>query len=404
MTPRPIPAFTRRRLILSTPLAALALSPLASPNASADTRATTSSRDATALGVRGADISFTPQLEEVGVHFSLAGHRAPVERILRSAGATWVRLRIWVDPPAGYSTAETALKLALRARRAGLKVLLDFHYSDFWADPSKQPIPAAWVGQDLDALARTVRRYTRDTLARFARAGARVDMVQVGNEITAGMLWPLGQIYVSGEPDNWVGFTTLLKAGIAGVRDARVHGQRPQVMVHIDRGGDNAGSIYFYDHVLDHGVEFDVIGLSYYPIWHGSLDQLQANLNDLASRYAKELVVVETAYPWTLKNGDDLVNLVTSRDQVPDADRFPPTRKGQLAYFEGLRQVLLDVPHDRGAGFFAWEPEWVPGVGWAPGEGNPNDNMTMFDWEGRGLPSLVAFRPPARWWSRSATS
>lgn len=391
MNPRAL--LTRRRLIGTTSLAALAVGPLASTTAGAAPRSRPPRR---ALNVRGADISFTLQLERAGVHFSLDGLRGPVERILHSVGSNWVRLRIWNDPPTGYSTAKTALRLALRAQRAGMKVLLDFHYSDFWADPSKQPIPEAWQGQDLATLARTVRRYTRDVLADFSRAGARVDMVQVGNEITGGMLWPLGQIYASGEPDDWAGFTTLLKAGIAGVRDARRHGQRPRVMVHVDRGGDNAGARWFYDHVLEREVDFDVIGLSYYPLWHGSLDDLQSNLDDLAGRYGKDLVVVETAYPWTLENGDDLENLITDLSQVPDAEEFPPTEHGQRAYFESLRQVLLAVPHGRGLGFFAWEPEWVPGVGWTPGEGNPNDNMTMFDWRGRALPSLrVAFARPS---------
>lgn len=378
---------------MTTPLAALALASRSNP-AVAQTTARWP-RHRTALSIRGADISFTLQLERAGVQFSSEGKLAPVERILHRAGADWVRLRIWNDPPNGYSTARSALVLARRAHRAGQKVLLDFHYADFWADPSKQPTPAAWQGQELDELARTVRRYTRRTLDDFARAGVRVDMVQVGNEITAGMLWPLGQIYVAGRPDDWSGFTTLLKAAVAGVREAHEAGggRAPRVMVHIDRGGDNAGSRWFYDHILADDVDFDVIGLSYYPIWHGPLDHLQGNLDDLAGRYDKDLVVVETAYPWTLKNGDQLDNLVSSLDQIPDAEIFPPTPRGQRAYFEGLRRVLLDVPSDRGAGFFAWEPEWIPGVGWEPGAGNPNDNMTMFDWAGRGLPSLTAFRP-----------
>jgi len=392
----PTSALTRRRVLGST-MAALAVGPLVPATTAAATTAaatTRGPRSGRALSVRGADISFTLQLERAGVQFSRDGRRAPLERLLHGAGANWVRLRIWNDPPAGYSTVTTALRLARRAQRVGLKVLLDLHYSDFWADPSKQSVPRAWQDQDLATLARTVRHWTRDTLRVFAQAGVRVDMVQVGNEITAGMLWPLGQIYVPGEPDDWTGFVTLLTAGIAGVRDARRHGQRPRVMVHVDRGGDNAGARWFYDHVIERGVDFDVIGLSYYPIWHGSLDDLRINLTDLAERYRKDLVVVETAYPWTLDDGDDLENLVTEVGQIPDAVQFPPTEQGQLAYFEALRQVLLDVPDGRGTGFLAWEPEWVPGVGWTPGEGNPNDNMTMFDRQGRGLPSLRAFHRP----------
>jgi arabinogalactan endo-1,4-beta-galactosidase len=166
-------------------------------------------------------------------------------------------------------------------------------------------------------------------------------------------------------------------------------------MVHIDRGGDNGGSRYFYDRVLAQGVQFDVIGLSYYPFWHGSLAALRGNLNDLSNRYRKDLVVVETSYPWTLNNGDSLGNFINTPSQLPDGSRFPATSAGQEAYFEELRNILAAVPGSRGAGFFPWEPAWLPGVGWAPNEGNPNDNLTMFDWNGNALPSLRAFRAGA---------
>jgi arabinogalactan endo-1,4-beta-galactosidase len=299
-----------------------------------------------------------------------------------------VRLRVWNAPPAGYSTLSSALTLARRAKQAGLKVLLDLHYSDFWADPGTQATPRAWAGQSLSTLAGTVRAYTRDAVAAFAQQGSPVDMVQVGNEITNGMLFPLGQVYRS-DGQHWAEFATLLKAGIAGARDANA----PAVMVHIDRGGDNGGSRYFYDHIIAQGVQFDVIGLSYYPFWHGSLATLRSNLTDLANRYGRDLVLAETAYPWTLGNGDQLGNLIGSAGQLPDGGAFPATQSGQAAYFEQLRAVLAAVPSGRGAGFFDWEPGWLPGVGWSPGQGNPNDNLTMFDWSGNALPALNAFRP-----------
>ncbi len=341
---------------------------------------------ATGLRIRGADISFAPQLEAAGVRFSDCGRVRPVERILADHGANYLRLRVWLAPPAGYSTEAGALALARRARRAGLRVLLDLHYSDFWADPGHQSTPTAWQGQDLPTLTQTVYRYTKRVVDDFARQGTPLDMVQVGNEITNGMLWPTGQIY---QPDgqHWPEFTTLLKAGIAGVRDGAGH---PRVMVHIDRGGDNGGSVWFYDHVLAAGVDFDVIGLSYYPFWHGPLSALRGNLDDLGPRYGKDLVVAETAYPWTTGNGDDLANFIDSASQLPDP--YPPTPAGQADYFEALRGVLAQVPGGRGAGFLTWEPEWIPGVGWEPGAGNPNDNLTQFDWTGAALPSLAAYR------------
>jgi arabinogalactan endo-1,4-beta-galactosidase len=343
--------------------------------------------------IRGADISFTLAEEAAGTRYTLDGRRSPIERLLRSAGANWIRLRVWTDPPAGYSDLRQALRLAARARRAGLRVLLDLHYADFWADPGKQPTPAAWAGQDLATLARTVHDYTAGVIAAFALQGSPIDMVQIGNEITAGMLWPLGQIY-GGDVQRWPEFTTLVKAGLAGARAGNPRGHRLQTMLHIDRGGDNGGSQWFFDHVLEQGVQFDVIGQSFYPFWHGPMSALTANLADLATRYRKPLVVAETSYPWTMANGDGLANILTDPAALPDGAAYPPTPAGQAAYFAALRRVLRGVPDGLGAGFFAWEPEWLPGVGWEPGAGNPNDNLTMFDWTGKALPSVrTAFSP-----------
>ncbi|GAB3460799.1 glycoside hydrolase family 53 protein [Actinophytocola sediminis] len=371
----------RRRTFLAVPPAAVLGTVLAGQAGATPGRAV-------GPRIRGADISFTPQHEAIGTSYRDGGVVRPVERILADRGANYVRLRVWTAPPSGYSTLNTALALARRANAAGLRVLLNLHYADFWADPGKQPTPAAWAGQNLSALAATVRGYTRDAVAAFTSQGTPVAMVQVGNEITNGMLFPLGEVYRSGG-ENWGGFTTLLKAGITGAREGN---PSCQVMVHIDRGGDNGGSRYFYDRVLAQGVGFDVIGLSYYPFWHGSLAALRSNLNDLSTRYGKDLVVVETSYPWTLNNGDGLGNFINSPGQLPDGGSYPATPAGQAAYFEQVRAVLAEVPGGRGAGFFVWEPGWLPGVGWAPGEGNPNDNLTMFDWSGNALTSLRAFR------------
>jgi arabinogalactan endo-1,4-beta-galactosidase len=379
-----------RRSVLAVPALAIAAGQVAAAPARAGGR-----RPPAALRIRGADLSFTPQLEAAGIRFTDGGVTRPVERILARHGANYVRLRVWTDPPPGYSDADSALALARRAKRAGQKVLLNLHYSDFWADPGHQTTPAAWQGQDLDTLANTVYDYTRRLIARFARHGAPVDMVQIGNEVTAGMLWPEGQIY---RPDgaHFPEFCTLLRAGIEGARNGSPRHHRLDVMVHIDRGGDNGGTRWFYDHIAEQGVAFDVIGLSFYPFWHGPLASLAANLTDTAARYGKPVVVVEAAYPWTLDNGDQLENFITAPDQLPDGAAYPATPAGQAAYFEALREVIAAVPDGLGAGFFDWSPEWIPGVGWAPGEGNPNDNLTMFDWDGEGLPSLRAFRPPRR--------
>jgi arabinogalactan endo-1,4-beta-galactosidase len=392
----PMGPISRRSLLLGVPaLVLLSTGALRAPAADASERVGSNVRRACgsgALSIRGADISFTLQEYAAGNHFTDRGRVRPVEEILVGHGANYARLRLWVDPPTGYSDLPSVLEAAQRARRAGMKILLDLHYSDFWADPGHQTIPAAWLGQDLATLATTVHDYTRDTIATFARHGTPIDMVQIGNEVTAGILWPLGQIYLTSVP-NFADFATLTNAGIRGAREGNPKHHQLLMMMHIDRGGDNAGSTWFFDHVLAAGVtDFDVIGQSYYPFWHGPMSALQANLNDLSPRYGKDIIVAETAYPWTLADGDDLVNSLADASQLPDGALYPPTPQGQASYFEALRSVLLQVPNGRGVGFFDWEPEWIPGVGWEPGAGNPNDNLTMFDFTGAALPSLGAFR------------
>ncbi len=340
--------------------------------------------------VLGHDLSTLQQLEDVGRTFSDNRRTRPVEQIVAHHGATYIRERLWVNPPIPYNDLSHILTMARRIKAANLKFLLDFHYSDFWADPGHQITPQSWQGQDLSTLANTVYNYTRDVVERLARQGTPVDLVQTGNEVTDGMLWPQGELYVNGT-QRWVEFTTLLKAAIAGVRDGAHHDT--QVMVHIDRGGDNGGSRYFYDHILEQGVDFDVIGLSYYPWFHGPFSALQANLNDLAPRYNKDIVIVETAYPWTLADGDGYPNIVNAQTQLLPG--YPATPEGQLAYMKEILSILSQVPDRRGRGVVYWESAWIPGVGWEPGAGDAWDNMTLFDHDGQALSSIKCYEDVA---------
>lgn len=337
------------------------------------------------LHVLGHDISTLQQLESVGKSFSDGRRTMPLEKILARHGATYIRERLWVNPPMPFNDLPHVLAMARRARAAGLKFLLDIHYSDFWADPGKQITPAAWQNQDLATLTRTVYEYTKHVISRLVEQGTPPDIVQTGNEVTDGMLWPLGQIYVDGN-QNWPQFTTLLKAAIAGVRAA----SRARVMVHIDRGGDNGGSEYFYDNILAQGVDFDIIGLSYYPWWHGPISDFQANLNALAPRYQKDIIVAETAYPWTLENGDSLANSVDAQTVL--VPNYAATPQGQLGYINQVLSIIGQVPQRRGIGLVYWEPAWIPGVGWEPGAGNAWDNMTVFDFNGHALPSIALYQ------------
>ncbi|MCH9720972.1 MAG: arabinogalactan endo-1,4-beta-galactosidase [Actinomycetia bacterium] len=340
-----------------------------------------------ALTVRGADISTTLQQEAVGQAFTKGGKPASVEEILAASGANYVRLRIWLNPPPGYPDQAAALELARRAHEAGLKIFLNLHYSDFWADSKTQTTPAVWRTYDPPTLALTVKDYTRDVVAEFAKQGTPVDMIQIGNEITNGMMWPVGRIYrPSGE--DWTTFTTLLKAGIAGAREGNDPEHRLSIVVHSDRGADSGGNRYFFDRVLASGVDFDAIGLSYYPFWHGPLPALKSNLDDLATRYRKDLILAETAYPWTLEGGDPNLG-VANADYLPERAVFPPTIEGQRLYFRALRRILKEVPEQRGVGLFVFAPEWLPGVGSMPGATDPWANLTTFDWNGRVLPGLA---------------
>lgn len=343
------------------------------------------------LRIRGADISFTLQEEQIQQLVSDNGQVVPVEHVLKDHGANFVRLRLWVNPLPGTSDLDSALALARRAQAAGLRLLLNFHYSDSWADRTSQQPPAAWQGMSYEELVSTVESYTRESVAAFARQGTPADIVQIGNEVTRGMLWPYGKISPP-DGENWAGLGGLINAGAKGAR-AGNPGQQPLIMVHSDTGGDRDASLYFYDQLQRHGVGFDLIGLTYYPFWNGSLADLKRNLRDLAARFGKDIILAETAYPWTLSSSGGAPSVVSTMEELPDASEFPPTPQGQAKFFAALNRLLREVPDGRGAGYFLWEPGWLPGVGAGPGKGNTHSNLTLFDWRGQGLPALDAFEP-----------
>jgi arabinogalactan endo-1,4-beta-galactosidase len=339
----------------------------------------------------GADLSFTNQELTAGTQFTDAGKTSTPVQILRAHGGNYVRMRLWLNPPAGYSNLTNDLALARQVRSAGMKIYLDIHYSDFWADPQHQNTPAAWQGQDLPTLAGTVQGYTRDVIAAFAKQGTPVDMVSIGNEIRNGMLWPVGQLDWTADT-GWDNLATLLKAGVAGARAGNPPHHQLRVMLHFDQGGNNADSTRFFGNLISRGVDFDVIGLSYYTFWHGPVTALRSNVNALATSFGKDIVIAEMQYAWTLANGDTTGNFVWQASQFEPG--YPGSAGGQLSLANDLLSILAQVPGGHGKGFFYWEPEWVPGVGWEPGAGTPNDNLTLYDFQGRTLPSIGIFEDP----------
>ncbi len=375
--------------------------------------------------ILGADVSTLDAVERGGGRFATAdGTPASALQLLRAAGFNWVRLRLWHTPVnaddvvdngrvvsragepvgGGNNGLDVTIALARRAQAQGLKLLLDIHYSDFWADPAHQRKPAAWAALQGPALQTAVRSYTADVLRQLHQAGVRVDMVQVGNEINGGMLWPDGKTWQQ-TPGEAIGGTAglhaLLKAGIAGVRDTdTLRGGAPlPVMLHLAKGGDNALFRRVFDGFLADGVAFDVIGLSWYPYFDSALASLRSNLADLSARYGKPLVVVETAYGWTAEPP-------AGHPQVLNPERvaasgYPATPAGQVALLADVVQAVADVP--QGLGVFYWEPAWlpVPGAGWRTGDGNGWANQTLFTPEGKPLPGLGALRAAAPWAPRA---
>jgi len=287
----------------------------------------------------GADLSFLRQAESQGTVFRDGGQPRPGLQIFKDHGYNWVRLRLFHTPAVLPNNLDYTLAMARDARALGFHFLLDLHYSDTWADPAHQITPKAWAAKSHTELVQAVFQWTRDTIAAFNAAGVAPDMVQIGNEVTAGMLWPDGRL-----PERWPQFAELVKAGIDGVRAGSPGGRSPKIMIHIDRGGDANTTRYFFDRLKSYNVDFDVIGQSYYPWWHGKLDDLRSNLAFMSGRYDKDIIVVEAAWNWR------------PAEYIDKRAPWPETPEGQRCFLEAVNQAVLATPGHHGIGIFWWEP------------------------------------------------
>jgi arabinogalactan endo-1,4-beta-galactosidase len=332
--------------------------------------------------VRGADISGLIKNEDYGAVYRRAdGRRGDAVTILAEHGLNCVRAKVWVDPADGYNTKTQVVELGRRAKRAGMDLLVDFHYSDTWADPGKQFKPAAWAELGFADLKAAVYEHTADVLGALKRAGVKPGLVQIGNETNGGLLWP------DGRWDQLEQMAELLTAGCDAAADVLPETRR---ILHLAEGGNNGAFRWFFDNAVANGVPFDAIGASYYPYWHGELSGLAANLNDLATRYGKPIYLVETAYPFTTEDSDGFANIITDPEPVPG---HPASPERQSYWLEEIAKVVKAVPDGLGKGVFWWEATWtgVAGAGWDPADpasGNGWENQALFDFDGKALPGL----------------
>lgn len=329
----------------------------------------------------GADMSHLAFFEDRGIVYRQQGQVRDALAILTNSGLNCVRLRLFTssaaqaqaDPYNSINNLSYVLPLAVRVKNAGLKLLLDFHYSDTWADPAKQTKPNAWTNLNFTQLKAELRSYNSNVIATLTAAGARPDYVQVGNEITPGLLWDTGRVNGSFDtPTQWAQLAQLLTSAVQGIQDAAGN-QMPKVIIHIDRGGDWTATRWYFDNLEAQQVPFDIIGESYYPWWHGSPAALATCLTNAAARYGRPLMVMETAFP---------------RSNSTNIFDIPASTNGQVQFVVELAKIVHNVPGGLGTGVFWWGTEYQALFGYNLAG---FDRRSMFGSDGNVLPVANAF-------------
>lgn len=379
--------------------------------------------------VKGMDLSTLLELERCGAKYYDEGKETDILAVMKKYDVDTIRIRLWNDPwsesgesyGAGENDLKTSLEIAKCVTAAGFGVLLNFHYSDFWADPGKQFKPKAWASYGVEELEKAVYDFTFSVMNKFLENGVNITMVQVGNELSNGLLWPEGKV------PNYDNIARFVNAGIRAVRKAderRILGvingvnekcrelEKIPVMIHLDNGGNNALYREWFDNFTRRGEDFEIIGLSYYPFWHGSLQMLTDNMNDIAERYGKDLIVAEVSMGYTMEDYKEYEKLsdeerkgYATRPELVEKIEYPMTEQGQYDFMEDFLNRISHIKGGKGRGFFYWEPAWIPveGSGWAtpaslkyiedPGPcGNEWANQALFDYDGNALPTLQLIR------------
>ncbi|SFB81807.1 glycosyl hydrolase 53 family protein [Butyrivibrio sp. YAB3001] len=365
----------------------------------------------------GMDASSVLVEENSGVkYYNFQGEEADVFKTMAEAGVNCIRLRVWNDPydaegngyGGGNNDVTTAITLGKRATDAGMQVMIDFHYSDFWADPKKQFAPKAWEGMDIDEKCSALEEFTTEALGEILDAGVNVTFVQIGNEINNGM---------SGE-SSLPNVTRLLDSGSKAVRKvAADRNKNIQIIVHYTNIEDGGGKVpALVSNLENNGIDYDIVGLSYYPYWHGDLENMQNVVKKLIDRYGKKVMLVETSYPYTTSDGDDSGNSFDGKKDLIDG--YSASVQGQAHM---IRDIIASANEGGACGVCYWEGVWIPvgsskntnnaiwekyGSGWASRfakDYDPNDagkyyggcswdNQAMFDFKGYPLQSLNVFK------------
>lgn len=349
--------------------------------------------------IKGADVSIMPELERNGTKFYDNGIEQDGLTILKNHGVNWIRVRIWNNPyvvgPEGVGGGNTdeakAIEMAKRVKALGMKVLVDFHYSDFWVDPGQQKKPDAWKNDSGDKLVDDVYAYTAKVMQDFNAQGVTPDMVQVGNELNNGMLWPEAQL-TEDNPNGYKFLAKLLNAGLQAVHD-NDKDNKVKTMIHLAGVDVNLYHTFFDNLIVKNKVnDFDIIGMSFYPFWHGTMDDLKNTMNDVSAKYNKDVIAVETAFGYTLEDADfEKNNFGTNEEKVGG---YKATVQGQATGLRDVMATVASVNDNRGLGIFYWAPDWVINekVGWkSNGGGNGWDNLTLFDTKGNALESMDTF-------------
>ena len=374
---------------------------------------------------KGADVSSVISLEESGVKFcDRNGNERDIFLTLADAGVNTIRVRIWNNPyqtgthanyGGGVCDLPCAVKIAERCANAGLKLLVDFHYSDFWADPGKQKAPKAWASYSVSQKADAIYQFTLDSLRQISAAGAEIAMVQVGNETTTGMCGVMLEDYGWSDA-GWRDLASLFNAGSRAVRD---FSSDTLVALHFTNPEKASNMTYLADMLRKTNVDYDVFATSYYPYWHGTLSNLTSVLTNISRTSGKRVMVAETSCARTLDDRDTFPNTIGSRDALGDYAGYELSPAGQTAYLHDIFAAVAAVPDGKGIGVFYWEPAWLAvgtdsgsnaqkwekyGSGWAnsaAGEydksaqqsagGSCIENESLFSDDGRPLDSLYVF-------------